>query len=120
VQKVYTATADSNGNATITINDVPSGMMWVVPQWSIETEDNHGSVVFRVGATCATRRNQRYITSTNLASGSTAFGPPAFVFNSGDTVTFTCAGLMAGDEAIATLFFVEKQWDANPDPNVVV
>lgn len=119
MQKVYTGIALANGTATVNINDVPSSMMWVVPQWSIETEAG-GASVLRVGSTCTVRRNGRYVTSSTLGSGATAYGPPPIVLYSNDVLTFLWAGLTAGDEAIATIFYTETTWSNTPNPNQVV
>jgi len=114
MQWVYSGIANAAGTAVITINDTPSGMQRIVAQWSNETS------VFRVGSTCTVRRDGRFVTGSSLGSGDTAFGPPAIVLESVTVLTFTFGGLTAGDEAIATLFGVESQWQSAPDPNIVV
>jgi hypothetical protein len=108
------ANASAAGVATVTFIATPAGLMWVVPQVSLET------VPFRVGATCTVRKNGRFLSSTALGSGDTAYGPPAIILYRGDQITFTWAGMTAGDECLATLFYSEQSWAEVPDPTTAV
>jgi len=102
-------TAGANGTAHVQFSPIAAGLMWVVPQFSIEV------IPFTPGAACTIRRNGRFISSTALGSGDTAFGPPSIILNRGDVLSFDWAGMTPGSEAVATLFYSEQTWAATPN-----
>ena len=107
-------TAGSDGTGTITFSPLSPGLTWVVAQFSLETTP------FRVGCVCTVRKNGRFLTSTILGSGDTAYGPPAIILNRGDTLAFKWSGLTQGDQCVATLFYNESTWTTSPDPTIAV
>lgn len=104
----FTATADANGNATVTIPQVKSGLQWTVGQSSVE------SIPTRTGASCVTTLNGNLVTSSQIIP-SAASGAPAINLNSGDNLVFTFAGLTQGDTAKVTLYYNESQWGTPPN-----
>lgn len=108
------ATANASGVAVIQFQPVAAGLIWIVPQYSVET------LPFRVGSTCTIRKNGRFVSSTSLGSGDTAYGPPALILNRGDILLFTWAGMTSGDECLATLFYKEQAWSEDIDPTTAV
>lgn len=101
MDKVYSASADSTGTAVATVDNIPTGVNWIVWQTSVESSP------FRSGANATMRRNGRYVTSTIQGGGSSAQGPPALLLTPNDTVTMTWKGLTAGDQGLMTLFVEE-------------
>jgi hypothetical protein len=111
----YTAFADASGNATITINDVKSGLTRVIGQISVEC-----NTAFRPGAACTIRMNRRYLTSTILASGDAAYNQPYVAQNTSDVITADFSGFQNKDELVVTLYCVEIPWTANPPTSITV
>lgn len=109
-----TATADSTGTAVVNFETISPGLQWVISQISLETTP------FRVGASCVVRRGGRYLTSTIIGSGDTAYGPPSIILLRGVLLTCTWTGLTQGDEAIATIWYEEQPWSNNPSTTQVV
>lgn len=104
----FTATADVNGNATVTIPPVKSGLQWTIAQTSVE------SFPSRVGASCVASLNGNLVTSTQIIP-SAASGPPAFNIQAGDQLAFTFSGLTQGDVAKVTLYYNESAWGTPPN-----
>lgn len=104
----------ASGIASIDFSPTSPGLNWVVAQFSLETQP------FRVGCVCVVRYNGRFLSSTILGSGDTAYGPPAIILYRGDILNFTWTGVQVGDECIATLFYNESQWSTSPDPTIAV
>lgn len=73
---------------------------WIIWQMSVESSQEYGVEVEAV------RRNGRYITSSFIVPAA-AQGPPAFILDGGDIITFSFAGLDEGEEAIVNLFYEE-------------
>lgn len=111
----YTAFADSSGNAMITINDVKSGLTRVIGQISVEC-----LTAFRVGASAVLRLNNRYLTSTILASGDTAYNQPYIAQNTSDVITAAFTGFQVKDELCVTVYCIEIPWTANPPSAITV
>jgi hypothetical protein len=107
-------TVGAAGTASIDFSPTSPGLNWVVAQFSLETQP------FRVGCTCIVRKNGRFLSSTILGSGDTAYGPPAIILYRGDILNFFWNGLQNGDECIATLFYNESTWSQSPDPTIAV
>lgn len=98
--------AGSSGTATVTVSgeSIPTGMIWVVSQISIET------IPSRVTASATVRKNGRYLTSSAQGSASSAQGPPYISLSSHDVLTVTWTGLSLNDSCIATLLYNEHIW----------
>lgn len=111
----YTGTADASGTVTITINDVKSGLTRVIGQISVEC-----LTAFRPGASAVIRLNNRYLTSTIIASGDTAYNQPFIAQNTSDTITAVFTGFNKNDEVAVTLFCIEIPWTANPPSAITV
>lgn len=110
----YEDFADATGTAVVSVDGPSRGLQWIIPMFSNEVNP------FRVGSTFVVRRNGRFVTSTSLGSGDTAYGPPALLMNPGDTLVGTFSGLTQGDQAIFTIFYSEVAASAVPTPDVVV
>lgn len=91
-----------------------SGVQWIVSQISNSTSP------FRVGSTVTVKRNGRYLTSTPLASGDSASGPPAYLLNASDVLSLIFTGMTVGDQVEGTLFYDEKAWSPNPTGGGIV
>lgn len=115
MQIPYSAFANAQGSATITINDVKSGLTRVIGQISVEC-----LTAFRVGATATLRMNGRYLTSTILASGDTAYNQPYIGQNTSDIITAVFAGFNSNDQVAVTLYCIEIPWTDNPPSAITV
>lgn len=91
-----------------------TGIQWIVSQLSNSTSP------FRVGSTLSIQRNNLYVTSTPLASGDTATGPPFLLLNAADVLSFIFSGMTSGDQVLATIYYSEHLWSPNPQGGVVV
>lgn len=103
---VRSVQAGSSGTATLTISgeSIPTGVIWVVSQISVET------LPVRVTASATVRKNSRYITSSSQGSASSAQGPPYISLSSHDVFTIVWTGLTLNDACIATLLYTEHIW----------
>ena len=115
MQIVYTGTANASGNVTVTINDVQSGLLRVIAQISVEC-----ITAFRPGAACVIRRNGRFVTSTIIASGDTAYKEPFLQQTNTDTITCDFTGFTNKDNVAVTVFCWQGPWTANPPTSFVV
>ena len=115
MQIPYSAFANAQGSATITINDVKSGLTRVIGQISVEC-----LTAFRVGATATLKMNGRYLTSTIIASGDTAYNQPYIAQNTSDTITAVFTGFTNKDQVAVTLYCVEIPWTDNPPSSITV
>lgn len=103
---VRSVQAAASGTATVTISgeSIPTGMVWVVSQISIET------LPTRVTASATIRKNGRYLTSSAQGSASSAQGPPYISLTSHDILTIAWTGMTLNDSCIATLLYNEHIW----------
>lgn len=103
---VRSVQAGANGTATVTVSgeSVPSGIIYVVSQLSVET------LPVRTTATATVRKNGRYLSSTAQGSASSAQGPPYISLSSHDILTITWTGMTLNDSCIATLLYNEHVW----------
>lgn len=113
--RTYTGYANASGVASIDIQEVPTGLIWILMQFSVSTP-----IAFRVGATCTVKKNGLFLTSTILGSGDTAYGPPFIKLHPGDNLNASWTGLTLRDEAEITLWFEEQEWSNNPSTNQIV
>lgn len=107
-------TVGSSGTAVIPFQHYKTGIQWIVSQISNSTQP------FRVGSTVTVDRNGTFITNTPLASGDSAAGPPYYLLNASDVLNFTFAGMTAGDQCSASIFYTEGDWSPNPVGGIVV
>jgi hypothetical protein len=84
-------------------SEIPSGVVWIVSQVSLEV------VSAQVSVTAILRKNLRFVSSTNQMPSS-ASGAPYISLKAGDNLTATWAGLAATDTAIMSLFYREIPW----------
>lgn len=98
--------AGASGTATLTISgeSIPTGVVWVVSQISIET------LPVRTTASATVRLNGRYISSSAQGSASSAQGPPYISLTSHDVLTIVWTGLTLNDSCIGTLLYNEHIW----------
>ncbi len=108
------AVADATGTATVDVFDIPSGLIWVVSQTSVE------ALTAQVSVTATIRKNGRYITSTNQGNSSSAGGQPFIRLAAGDHYTVTWTGLIQGDTAILNLLYNEFSWADAEAANITV
>jgi hypothetical protein len=106
--KPYTATAGSDGKASITVSPLLSGIQWTVGQTSVE------SIPIRTGASCTESLNGNLVTNTQIIP-SAASGSPAINLQANDKLTFDFAGLTAGDTAKVTIYYNESEWGTPPN-----
>jgi len=104
----------ASGTATIRFQHYKTGIQWVVSQIVNSTSP------FRVGSVLTVQRNGGYITSTPLASGDAATGPPFLKLDASDYLDFIFTGMTSGDQVIAAIFYTEEQWNPNPQGGYVV
>jgi hypothetical protein len=104
---VRSAVADASGIATLTIADVPSGLVWIVSQTSVE------AFTTNVAITATIRKNGRYLTSTNQGNASSAGGLPYLRLVAGDNYVITWTGLNPADTAIVNMLYNEMTWQAS-------
>jgi hypothetical protein len=107
-------TVPASGTVTIPFGHTKSGIQWVVSQLANSTSP------FRVGSVLTVQRNGQYITSTPLASGDAATGPPFLLLNASDVLNFIFTGMTSGDQCVGTIFYTEQVWSANPQGGYVV
>lgn len=110
----FAAKANAAGSAAITFGHSKSGIQWVVSQMSNSTSP------FRVGSVLTVTRNGLYVSSTPLASGDAATGPPFLLLNASDQLVFTFTGMTSGDQCVASIFYQEQLWSADPQGGYVV
>lgn len=102
MQLQYNATADANGDATVTVR--PSGTQpWRVDQVSVEMVRTDGAAVSGT-ATCLLRSNGGYV-SPLVAQGDAAQGPPSITLGPTDYLTIEWAGANSGDICKATILY---------------
>lgn len=107
-------TADSSGNGTVTIAEVPTGIQWVVSQVGIET------VPAGTAVPAVIRLNGRFVTSSANASSDAAQGPPYITINPGDQLTITWSGAPSRCSLIANIYLTEYPYgQINPNAQVV-
>lgn len=103
-----------SGSATIRFQHSKTGLNWVVSQIANFTNP------FRVGSALTVQRNGGYITSTPLASGDAATGPPFLLLTASDYLDFIFTGMNQGDQVGAAIFYTEEQWSEHPTGGYVV
>jgi hypothetical protein len=106
--------ANASGKAVIDFQHFKSGVQWIVSQLTNSTSP------FRVGSVLTVTLNGGYVTSTPLASGDAATGPPFIKLEATDILTFTFTGMTAGDQCTAGIFYTEQQWSSHPEGGYVV
>ena len=111
---VRSAIANAAGIAVINMAEVPSGLVWVASQTSVEAYTTN------VAVTATIRKNGRYITSTNQGQSSSAGGVPYIRLRAGDNYTITWVGLNQGDTAILNLLYNEMSWQQSEQINLGV
>lgn len=113
---VRSVQAGASGTAVVTISgeSVPTGIVYVISQLSVET------LPVRTSATATVRKNGRYISSTAQGSASSAQGPPYISITSHDVLTITWTGMTLNDSCIATLLYNEHIWGQTPGNVAVV
>lgn len=104
----------ASGSATIRFQHYKTGLTWVISQLVNSTSP------FRVGSVLTVQRNGGYITSTPLAGGDAATGPPFLKLEASDFLDFIFTGMTQGDQVIAAIFYTEEQWSENPQGGVIV
>lgn len=108
------AVVPASGSATIRFQHYKTGLQWIISQLTNSTSP------FRVGSVLTVQRNGGYITSTPLASGDAATGPPFLKLDASDYLDFIFTGMAQGDQVIAAIFYTEEEWTANPVGGVIV
>lgn len=108
------ARVPASGTVTIPFTHNKSGIQWVVSQLTNSTSP------FRVGSVLTVQKNGQYVTSTPLASGDAATGPPFLILNASDVLSFVFSGMTSGDQCTATIFYTEQAWSENPQGGYVV
>lgn len=103
-QKVTAA----SGTSQIDFQHGKAGVQWIVSQMANSTSP------FRVGSVMTVNRNMRYVTSTPLAGGDAATGPPFLLLNAADVLSFIFTGMTVGDYITVTLYYAERPWSNNP------
>lgn len=106
--------APASGTVAINFQHYKTGLQWIVSQLTNSTSP------FRVGSVLTVTLNGGYVTSTPLASGDAATGPPFIKLEASDVLTFTFTGMTQGDQCVAGIFYTEEQWSANPQGGYVV
>lgn len=107
-------TAPASGTVTIPFQHYKTGLQWVVSQMANSTQP------YRVGSVLTVNRNGLYVTSTPLASGDAATGPPFLLLNASDVLNFVFTGMTLGDLCSATIFYTESEWSATPQGGQIV
>lgn len=110
---VRAGVADASGSGTVTFNELPTGIQWIVYQTSVET------IPVGVGCSAYIRKNGRLISSTPFGSSSSAAGPPAITINPGDDFSVDWEGAPVGSSLVATIFYTEVQYGNTPFNQVV-
>lgn len=108
------AKANAAGVAALPFGHSKSGIQWVVSQLANSTSP------FRVGSVLTVTRNGLYVSSTPLASGDAATGPPFLLLNASDVLLFTFTGMTLNDQCVGTIFYTEQLWSADPQGGYVV
>lgn len=90
-------------SVTVTCNHNKQNIQWIVWQMSVESSNPNSTAQVD-----AVRRNGRLITSSFIVPAS-AQGPPAIVLDGNDNLEVAFSAMLAGEEAIVTLFFQETQ-----------
>lgn len=106
------ASADINGEATVTISPQKSGIQWAVAQSSVETRPYRGT------AQCETRFNENFLTSSAVLPA-TAGGAPAITLQANDNLSFRFTGCTQGDSCVVTIYYTESPWGTIPRVDVV-
>lgn len=106
--------ASGTSKQILTVDGPPSGIQWILYQWSVETSP------FEAGASAIVRRNGRLLTSTASGGRAAAQGPPAFLFSPGDQFTVQWDGVVVNDELIFSFMYREQTWGELPDGYGVV
>jgi hypothetical protein len=106
-------TADSAGAATVSFDQLPTGIQWLVWQTSVET------IPQGVGVSAYITMNGRLVTSTPFGSSSAASGPPAITISPGDQFTVRWAGAPAGCSCVATILYDEVPYGYRPPTHIV-
>jgi hypothetical protein len=93
------------GTARITVAGfIPSGLVWVVSQISIEAQSSKPTM------SAVVRKNGRFVTSSASGLSSSAGGAPYLALKPPDQLTVDYAGLNSGDTVLLSLFFREITW----------
>lgn len=110
----FSVKVGASGVAAIPFVHNKAGIQWIVSQMTNSTSP------FRVGSVLNVQRNGLLITSTPLAGGDAATGPPFLLLNAADVLLFTFTGMTSGDQCTATIFYSEVLWSTNPQGGYVV
>jgi hypothetical protein len=100
---IGTAPVDANGNATFTLQSIPTGKEWVVQQTAVATIP----LVTGAGCVATLYRNGQVITSTNQGSAGSAGGQPYYRLTSVDNFSCKWTGGPAGGQANITISYSE-------------
>jgi hypothetical protein len=112
-QIVRSVTANASGQGSVTFNQLPTGIQWVVYQTSVET------IPQGVGCSAYVKLNGRLVSSTPFGSSASASGPPAITINPGDDFMVMWTGAPVGSSLVATLFYQEIPYGQIPFYQVV-
>lgn len=103
---LQTANADVNGNASLTLHQIASGLEWVVQQVGVSVTPAAG--VTLSGVVFATiLRNGRLIASTNQGDRGSAGGQPYYKIGPNDSLVVNWTNAGAGSQCIATVSYSE-------------
>lgn len=105
-------TADSSGNASVSFDQLPTGVQWIVWQSSVET------IPQVTGCSAYVKMNGRLVTSTQFGSSSAASGPPAITINPGDQFQINWIGGPPGGSCVATLMYNEVPYGYRPSTQI--
>jgi hypothetical protein len=110
---VRSVTADANGSGTVTFNQIPTGIQWIVSQTTVET------IPQGVGCSAYIKRNGRLLSSTPFGSSSSAGGDPAITISPGDDFSIEWQGAPAGSALVGTIFYQEVPYGELPTHRIV-
>jgi hypothetical protein len=99
---IGTAQADANGNATFTLQSVPTGKEWVVQQVAVASIP-----VVTAGCVATLYRNNQVVTKTNQGGGGSAGGQPYYRITSADKFTCVWSGGPANGQLNITISYTE-------------
>jgi|SRR5882762_1181704 len=108
---IVTATADSLGNASITMPQVASGLEWVVQQIGLAVTPLVGVVISNI-ITAVVKRDGKVIDTTNNGNGGSMGGQPYYRFSSNNVLTITWSNAGAGSQVVATISYTEHSTGA--------
>lgn len=103
---LQTTNADANGNASLTLHQIASGLEWIIQQVGVAVTPLTGVLIS--GTIIANiLRNGQLISSTNQGGRGSAGGQPYYKIGPNDSLVVTWQNAGAGSQCIATFSYSE-------------